>query len=296
MTAPDEASETGSDGTGSGRTGAVRLDRRRRIEAYGVAERSGALLLVGTALPGEPVRHGENPYTTVARAMREQTGLEPEITGLRGVVTVVEVGGTAIVHHDRIALDVRVPDREPERGRWAPASAADGWVRALVDGVSPEVPELPPSHPLPAPADRVQRFTAYGLVTDPAGRILLTRIADGYPGAGTWHLPGGGTDFGEAPTEALDREIREETGQVPQIGALIAIAHTHNPTAYGPEQRPIDWHTVRTIFRAHVIRPTAPTVHDQGGSTDQAAWFTRSELRGLTTNRFTRGVIGEYAQ
>ena len=51
--------------------------------------------------------------------------------------------------------------------------------------------------------DRVQRFGAYGYVTDPDGRVLLTLIADGYPGAGRWHLPGGGTDFGESPTDCL---------------------------------------------------------------------------------------------
>ena len=61
-------------------------------------------------------------------------------------------------------------------------------------------------------ARQVQRFAAYGLVTDPAGRVLLTLIADGYPGAGRWHLPGGGTDHGEQPAAALLRELAEEAG------------------------------------------------------------------------------------
>jgi ADP-ribose pyrophosphatase YjhB (NUDIX family) len=140
----------------------------------------------------------------------------------------------------------------------------------------------------------VQRFSAYGLVTDPADRILLTRISDGYPGAGTWHLPGGGTDFGEQPKIALDRELREETGQAGRVGALMAIAYAHNPAAYGPEKRPIDWHTVRAIFRVHVTGPTEPRVHDHGGSTDRAAWFTLAELRELPLNKLARGIIAKY--
>src|SRR4051794_36091078 len=53
--------------------------------------------------------------------------------------------------------------------------------------------------------ERVQRFGAYAAATDPDGRILLAMISDGYPGAGRWHLPGGGTDHGETPEQALAR-------------------------------------------------------------------------------------------
>ena len=64
-----------------------------------------------------------------------------------------------------------------------------------------------------AAGDRRQRFSAYGLVTDPDERVLLTMIAPGYPGAGLWHLPGGGTDHGEQPADGLLRELVEESGQ-----------------------------------------------------------------------------------
>ena len=88
------------------------------------------------------------------------------------------------------------------------------------------------------PRPRVQRFAAYGLVTDPAGRVLLTRIAAGYPGAGRWHLPGGGTDFGEDAGEGLLRELAEETDQRGRVDGLIGVSHRHNPAAMGPEGVP----------------------------------------------------------
>jgi 8-oxo-dGTP diphosphatase len=45
-----------------------------------------------------------------------------------------------------------------------------------------------------------------------AGRVLLVRRAawDSYPSC--WELPGGKADAGEAPADALARELREETG------------------------------------------------------------------------------------
>jgi hypothetical protein len=49
---------------------------------------------------------------------------------------------------------------------------------------------------------RAQRFAAYAIATDPYDRLLLTRIAPGYPGAGRWHLPAA------APTTASSRAPR----------------------------------------------------------------------------------------
>jgi 8-oxo-dGTP pyrophosphatase MutT (NUDIX family) len=51
-------------------------------------------------------------------------------------------------------------------------------------------------------------FGVNGIVTDEAGRVLLvrSRLSRG------WGLPGGGVGAGEAPHEAVLRELREEVG------------------------------------------------------------------------------------
>ena len=87
-------------------------------------------------------------------------------------------------------------------------------------------PELPSFHAVPGPdgLPRAQRFAAYAVATDPRGRLLLTRIADGYPGGGRWHLPGGGTDYGEQPGAAVIRKLAEETGQRGRLLALLGVA------------------------------------------------------------------------
>lgn len=46
------------------------------------------------------------------------------------------------------------------------------------------------------------------VIRDAEGRLLLHRRSDD----GQWDLPGGAIDPGEAPAQALVREIREETG------------------------------------------------------------------------------------
>lgn len=145
------------------------------------------------------------------------------------------------------------------------------------------------------PSARRQRFAAYGLVEDPDGRILLTRIAPGYPGAGTWHLPGGGTDFGESAVVGLVRELIEETGQRGRVVELLAASHYHNPAAVGPEGYPIDWHTIRALYRVMVATPGSPVVTEAaGGSTAEVGWFTRAGAAELPCNDFARSVLARY--
>ncbi|WP_433264264.1 NUDIX domain-containing protein [Micromonospora vinacea] len=148
---------------------------------------------------------------------------------------------------------------------------------------------FPPPHP-----DRRLRFGAYGLVTDPAGRILLTQIAEGYPGAGLWHLPGGGTDHGEQPATGLLRELVEEGGQVGRVVELLGVNNLHNPAALGPEGRPLDWHGVRVIYRVLVDVPTDAVVTESaGGSTARAGWFTRAEAVDLPLSDIAAVAIGQ---
>ncbi len=142
---------------------------------------------------------------------------------------------------------------------------------------------------------RRQRFAAYGLVTGPDGRVLLTLIAQGYPGAGRWHLPGGGTEFGEAAADALLREVVEETNQRAHLRGLIAASHRHHRDAIGPEGVPIDWHGIRVVYAGVVDEPTSPTVVEaDGGSTSAADWFSPQEALKLPLTEIARSMIEEH--
>lgn len=210
---------------------------------------------------GGPIRHGENPASAVVRVFRESAGLPVAVSGVREVLALT----TPDLHEDRVLFDV-VPAERPGRDNPGQTSESD----------------LP----------KGQRFAAYGLVTDRAGRVLLTEIARGFPGAGRWHLPGGGTDVGEQPAEALLRELYEETGQRGEIVELLGVTHRRSQGLVGPEGYPMNWHAVRALYRVLVPEPSTPSVTEAaGGSTAAAAWFEPGELSGLSVTEVVQWAV-----
>jgi ADP-ribose pyrophosphatase YjhB (NUDIX family) len=298
------------------------LEPLRRIAAYAVSiDPEGRVLLVrasprsGTpgvwSLPGGAVDHGEDPNHTVVRETAAETGLSVAVTGLRDVLADMRAlphrGIT--IHTDRLIYQVSIRggtlcDRvgqATDLARWhtldeaqglrlRPFTAAALGLPAASGDLRPEEPpEFPSFYAYPGPdgLHRAQRFAAYAIATDPAGRTLLTRIADGYPGAGCWHLPGGGTDYGEQPGAALIRELLEETGQRGRLVELLGVASHRDAASLGPEGYPIDWHGVRAFYRVAVDVPAPPTVGDVGGSTSEARWFAPEEVAALPAESLT---------
>ncbi|MDR7279374.1 NUDIX hydrolase [Catenuloplanes atrovinosus] len=310
------------------------MEQQRRIAAYGICrDEDGRVLLVRASafsddpglwhLPGGGLKHGEHPEWAVVREFAEQTGITVRAAGLHTVLA--DVGPLPFrdveVHHDRVIFDVARDGGDPrpevdgatDLARWvAPAELtalplmpftarllgvpAD---RALVEETLRSAPrvELPEAVAAPPTGPRGQRFAAYGLVTDPAGRVLLTRIAGAYPGAGRWHLPGGGTDHGEQPDTGFLRELVEEAGQHGRITGLLRVSHRRNPAAVGPEGYPIDWHSVRVTYTAVVDEPTEPVVTEAaGGSTAEARWFSPAEARTLALTDVALAALEWLAQ
>lgn len=298
------------------------LEPLRRIAAYAVStDAEGRVLLVraslrsGTpgvwSLPGGAVDHGEDPHHTVVRETAAETGLSVSVCRLRDVLadmrSLPHRGVT--IHTDRLVYQVSVRggtlcDRigQPtDLARWYTLAEAEGLrlrpFTAAALGLSTgsadlrpeEVPEFPSFYAYPGPdgLHRAQRFAAYAIATDPAERLLLTRIAPGYPGAGCWHLPGGGTDYGEQPGAALIRELLEETGQRGRLLELLGVASHRDAASLGPEGYPIDWHGIRAFYRVAVEAPTAVQVGDVGGSTSEARWVTPGELADIPADEFT---------
>jgi 8-oxo-dGTP diphosphatase len=298
------------------------LEPLRRIAAYAVAtDAEGRILLVrastrsGTpgvwSLPGGAVDHGEDPNHTVVRETAAETGLSVAVTGLRDVLadmrSLPHRGVT--IHTDRLVYQVSIRggtllDRvghptdlarwhtleQAEKLRLRPFTAAAlGLSAASADLRPEEAPDFPSFYAYPGPdgLHRAQRFAAYAIATDPADRLLLTRIALGYPGGGRWHLPGGGTDYGEQPGTALIRELVEETGQVGRLVELLGVASHRDAASLGPEGYPIDWHGVRAFYRVVVEAPTEVIVKDVGGSTSEARWVDRKDVAAIPADEVT---------
>jgi 8-oxo-dGTP diphosphatase len=121
---------------------------------------------------------------------------------------------------------------------------------------------------------RWTRVAAYAVCLDTDERILLVRVAPGYPASGKWTLPGGGLDFGE---HAVLRELTEETGLVGRVESLAFVdSRTHGAMreagrAYGP------WHGIRIVYRVAIVGGELRDEVDE--STDAAKWIPLAEAR-----------------
>jgi ADP-ribose pyrophosphatase YjhB (NUDIX family) len=258
-------------------------------------------------LPGGGVEQGEHPDDAVVREFAEETGLSVRIDTLRTVTAdVVRLATGPLEHTDRLVYDVSViggslraeTGGTTDRVEWIPSQELAGLSLMPFTAYALGLTDSPPpatssDEPLARP-ERVQRFGAYAAATDPDRRILLTQISEGYGGAGLWHVPGGGTDHGETPEQALHRELYEETSQRGRVTGLLGVSHRYDPAALGPEKRPIDWHTIRILFRVEIDVPTEAVItEDAGGSTSQAGWFTRDEIDKLELTELARAAVEE---
>ena len=111
------------------------------------------------------------------------------------------------------------------------------------------------------------------------GAILLVKERQD----GLWTLPGGWADIGESPSEAVAREVREESGFRARPVRLLAVydrsRHGHGPhPAY--------------IYKLFFLCQLEGGEASASLETDGAAFFRQDELPDLSTGRTTAAEIG----
>jgi ADP-ribose pyrophosphatase YjhB (NUDIX family) len=111
------------------------------------------------------------------------------------------------------------------------------------------------------------------------GTILLVReLADG----GRWTLPGGWADPGDTPSEAVRREILEETGYTARVTKLAAL---YDRTRRGHPYSIFS--TYKLFFLCEITGGEALTSHETGG----VGFFTEDQLPELSLARVTLAEI-----
>lgn len=108
--------------------------------------------------------------------------------------------------------------------------------------------------------------------------LLVKEVADG-----GWTLPGGWADVNDAPSEAVVREIREESGFEARAVKLLAVfdrsKHGHAP-AY-------PFHIYKLFILCEIIGGQATTSHETSG----VGFFGSDEVPDLSVSRVTPAQI-----
>jgi 8-oxo-dGTP diphosphatase len=117
-------------------------------------------------------------------------------------------------------------------------------------------------------------FLAVSAVILRAGKFLIVRRARP-PAHGLFSLPGGVVELGERLTEALIREIAEETGMSIEPVALAGFRETISRDA----QNRVERHFVILSFAAH-WRAGEPQLNEE---LSEARWIEPADLAALPT-------------
>lgn len=271
------------------------LPRRQRVAAYAVIVRDGQVLLSRLApylseserwtLPGGGIDFGEHPRDGVVREVFEETGLRAEVSDRAWVdsarrhatLSDTDMHSVRFVFEGWVAPDAPAPrvvevDGSTVDAAWHP-------VAAVVSGEVETVPMVRWALERWRPQQR-QRVAVKALVVRD-GRILLARSSARGPRPGRWGLPGGGVEHGETSTEALRRELREETGLEATVGELLGT-HEEHFVGTAPSGREEDFHGIDLVYAVTVDASGVPAVAAGDQTTDAAAWHPLDAVRAGT--------------
>ncbi len=113
------------------------------------------------------------------------------------------------------------------------------------------------------------------------GKVLLVRERSD----GGWTLPGGWADVGDSPSEAIEREIREESGYEAKAVKLLAL---YDRNKHG--HTPIPYHAYKAFFRCEIVGGS-PALSSE---TDGVDFFASDELPPLSVDRVTAAQITRF--
>jgi 8-oxo-dGTP diphosphatase len=121
-----------------------------------------------------------------------------------------------------------------------------------------------------------------GAVVVRDGRALIIRRGH-EPRKGEWSLPGGHVELGESLTDAVRREIKEETGLQVEPGAIIeSFDRIHRD-----EDGRIRYHFVIIDYVCHVSTGDAVA----GSDASDVAWITAEQIEQYGINPHAATVI-----
>ncbi len=98
-----------------------------------------------------------------------------------------------------------------------------------------------------------------------------------------WSLPGGWADIGESPSQAVEREIFEETGYQTKASKLLALYDKNKRRA------PKMPHTYKCFFLCHIVGGDFQSTLE----TTQIGWFPKDALPPLSQGRIVASELNQ---
>lgn len=111
--------------------------------------------------------------------------------------------------------------------------------------------------------------------------LLIKRGKD--PGKGEWNLPGGLVEIGEPLTEAVKREVREETGLGVRVETLLEVAER----IIRDSQERVQYHYVLLDYLCHVREGDLVAASDAS----EAKWVPFQEIPSMNLPEAVRTVL-----
>ncbi|HVK38577.1 MAG TPA: NUDIX domain-containing protein [Candidatus Kapabacteria bacterium] len=115
-----------------------------------------------------------------------------------------------------------------------------------------------------------------GVLSD--GRLLM--VQEGKEGShGLWGLPGGRVEPGERILDAIDREVREETGLDVRVSGITRVVRYYNMNGH---------HTMRFNF---VVEPIGGELRVDGTEILDARWMDYDEIAAMADEHIRTAAV-----
>lgn len=233
--------------------------------------------------PGGKVDQNEELGLALVREVREECGLEVEISGLVSYADFSLEGRRLLCllfkAQVKGGVDVTLSD-EHDASVWQTLNSIDsnlilnGVSSALIANQLKSEGDFKPGMKL--------TLSAKALVHDGSGKYFtIRRSFESKFNAGKWDLPGGKADNGESLDQTLAREAMEESGIDVRVGRLIGCARS----VVGDE---------RVVIYVFFLAEATTTTSQLSDEHQEAIWVTPYELVELDVCGQFRGFIEGY--